>query len=79
MSRRLEILQEINSYIEEEYGSIVTEEDMIVDAELDSLGLTLVFLAIDNKYKVYPKEEFESLDLTKVSVKEILDKVELCL
>lgn len=56
-----EILDTLNKLIRDEHGSRVAIDSMWVDAQVDSLGTTLIFLDLDEKYGCFNKEWFNSM------------------
>jgi acyl carrier protein len=72
---RIQILEFINEAIEDEHGEPATEDTKIIGTGLDSFGITMVLLAVDQKYDVYSKEEFSNLDIPNLVVRDIIDKV----
>lgn len=74
MSRE-EVLAYINKLIKSENGNVISEEDTIVSSGIDSLGTTIVFMELDGRYRIYPKEVFEVMDFSTITAKDIIDKV----
>ena len=73
---RDEILKVINCIIEEEHGVAVTENSLLVDAEIDSFATVMLFLELDGQFKAFPKEKFERLEFSGLTIKDIIDIVE---
>lgn len=60
---REEILQKLNEYIRDSKGSPVLINDMVKDAQLDSLGLVYVLVCLDSDYHFMDSEEdLDNLD-----------------
>lgn len=70
-----DVLHELNELIEEEHGTAIQIHDRVIDSGVDSFGITMVFVAIDNKYEVYGKEEFRKIDFSRITAKEVIEKV----
>ena len=74
---REDILNIIKDIVEEEGGEILNEEQTVAATGLDSFGITMLFLELDNSFSVYNnKEEFHKLNFEYITVKDILDEVE---
>lgn len=72
---REEVLAYVNKLIKSENGNTISEEDTIVSSGIDSLGVTIVFMELDGRYRIYPKEEFEVMDFSTITAKDIIDRV----
>lgn len=72
---RESLLEEINELLEEEHGNAISEEQALVESEIDSFGLTMVLVAIDQKYKVYPKEVFKDLPFDTITAKDVINDI----
>ena len=72
---RDQIIDFVNEQIEEENGNPITEEQKLIDSGVDSFGLTMVIVNIDQKYDVYPKEEFKKLKFDEMTLKKVVDDV----
>lgn len=73
-----EILEFINSKIREEKGNRVTLDSLLIDAELDSFGVTVVLLDIDEEYDYFTKagygeDPWKEIQFATISIKEIVD------
>ena len=72
----MEALEYMNELIREEHGNRVTMESKWSDAEVDSFGTTMVFLAMDEKYGCYSNDWFRSVTNWKdMPVIEILERI----
>ena len=69
------IVDRINELIEEENGTAVDATQAIVESEIDSFGLIMVLNSIDEEYKVWTKEEFKELPFEKLTIQDIVDKI----
>ena len=73
---RIEILEVINDIIEEEHGVPVKEDYALIDSELDSFGTVTLFLELDTRFKCFPKEWLQSIEVEDLFVKELVDRIE---
>lgn len=76
---REKILSYINEVIIDEEGKPVTEDNLLIDSEADSFGISMILISIDDRFNIWTQEEMEAMDVTTLTVKEILDKVEATL
>lgn len=73
---RLAAKEFINKVVREEHGMPMrTEEDKLVDTGCDSFGVVMVLLAIEDKYKVYSKEEMKGLVIEELTLGNMLDRI----
>lgn len=73
---RLAVKEFINKVVREEHGMPMrTEEDKLVDTGCDSFGIVMVLLAIEDKYKVYNKEEMKGLVIEELTLGNMLDRI----
>lgn len=70
-----ELLEYINGLLEEEHGNLIGYTDTLVSSGIDSFGLTMVLISIDNKYKIYPKEVFATLNFAELTANDVIEKV----
>jgi len=75
-----EILEVINKAVRNERGKYLNIDSKYTDAELDSLGITMSLMEIDDKYDFFKKvgegqEVFAKLDIPNLTVRKL---VELC-
>lgn len=75
MMNEIILLDEINSIIKEEGGHSIGAEEKIVDSGIDSFDFTMVLIAIDHKYGIYPKEEFSKLNFAELTPKEVIERI----
>lgn len=74
---RQEILEFINSIIEEEHGNKVTEEQLLVECGIDSFGYAILWTSISAKYDIsFSKEESNGIDYKVFTVTNMLDMIE---
>lgn len=84
---RTEVLNVINEIIEEEHGSVVSEEDILASCGIDSFGYAMLFVGLDGRIekstgiKVFEKDALKEIDPNTLVVKELLDMIEskLCM
>jgi acyl carrier protein len=77
---RRRIKDRINTLLIEE-GSVkpLHESERILDSQLDSFGLTMLFLALDdefNYFKDIPEENdpYKTIDWNTITMKDVIDK-----
>lgn len=70
-----DILDFINSKIREEHGRPVTIDDKLVDSEVDSFGITMVLLALDEEYHRFDPEWLKDTNIAELTVNEIVDRI----
>jgi len=79
MDSRKEIAQYLNEIIADQQGMSLTSKDLLVEAGLDSLGLTFFLMEVDTKYDLLKDipdgQEYEALNLGNITFK---DLVNLC-
>ena len=78
MNKTDEVLDFINKIIREERGNRVTIDSKLQDANLDSFGVTMLFMNLDNKYNYFIKGKygdnpFEEIDYKNITIKEIIN------
>lgn len=73
---RVTLLAEINDIlIDEGSNDAITEDTKLTLAGVDSFGVLMVLVAIDDKYNVYSKENFGKIDFKEITPKDIIDIV----
>lgn len=79
---RVEILGIINGIIEEEHGIKLTEDNLLIDCNIDSFGYAMLWLGIEAKLdemygieRLLGKEYIDNLDYEKLTVKELIDGI----
>jgi len=73
-----EILDFINEAIEEEKGRVVGMDDMFMDSELDSLGVVLTLLTLDEEFG-YMEGFEEGQELQGIEELTVRDLVKQCI
>ena len=74
--REFEILEKLNELIESENGEPITLGSMLSDANLDSFGLTVLFIDLNEEYNCYSKEEIHALKIPNLSIRNIVDRIQ---
>jgi len=71
-----EILDFINEAIEEEKGSAVGMDDMFMDSDLDSLGVSLTLIMLDEKFGFLEdlEKDGELKNIEELTVRELVKK-----
>lgn len=72
---RAVLLNEINELIENEYGEPIEEHQKLIESGIDSFGLTMVVVELDQKYSIYPKEVFRNLAFEKITAESVIDDI----
>jgi len=72
MTEEEEILANINTQVASENGMPLLMDDMFMDSELDSLGVSMVLLMLSAEYDIDEKL-VETLDQFKLSVKDLVN------
>lgn len=84
---RQEVLYIINEIIEEEHGSAVTEDSILIECGIDSFGYALLFVGLEGQIeektgiKVFDKDVVKDINPNNLKVSELLDMIEekLCI
>jgi hypothetical protein len=78
MSSKQAVFEFLNDAIEEEMGQRIDMDSLILDAGLDSLGLSVFFLTVDARYPIYKDvpegKEYEAIGLKTLTMKELVRK-----
>jgi hypothetical protein len=71
-----EILDFINEAIEEEKGSAVGMDDMFMDSDLDSLGVSLTLIMLDEEFGFLEdlEKDGELKNIEELTVRELVKK-----
>ena len=67
----------INKCIREEKGNKITVNQKISDSDLDSLGIVIMLLSVDDRYKCFKhipdtEDVFEVLDIENMTLKDLI-------
>lgn len=80
---RQEILDKINSIIEEEHGEPVKEDSLLTDCNIDSFGYAMLWLGMENDIvkhdpdiKIFDKDYAKDIDYKTLKVSTIIDRIE---
>ncbi len=74
-----ETLEVINGLIREEKGNRVTLDSTLLDADMDSFGITMLFLDLDDKYDYFKDipadvDPFTTINYGEITIQEIVDQ-----
>jgi len=76
--KKQEILNRINEIIIDEKGTELVPDGMFLDSNLDSLGITVALMIIDDEFSIFKgmseEEAFESLDIPNLTTRDLLNK-----
>ena len=75
-----DIIDYMNNIIREEKGSRVTINSSLRNADLDSFGITMLFVALDDEYQYFTKGQYGDNPFGEISYDTIMisDIVETC-
>lgn len=74
---RQEILEFINDVIEEEHGNRLTEDQLLIESELDSFGYAVLWTSAEYAIGVqFASEELNKVDHKTLSIKDMVDMFE---
>ena len=80
---RVEILNMINSIIEEEHGNRLIESNLLTECNIDSFGYAMLWLGIEAKLeevcgveRLLGKGYVDGLDYEVFTVKQLIDDIE---
>ena len=75
MSRE-DIVVFLNKIIREEHGMpLVNGSDKLVETGIDSFGVVMVLLALEDKYGVYTKDELNTVAVEELTLDDIVSRV----
>ena len=74
-----EVFEAVNKCVVSEYGNPVTMQNLVIDSNLDSLGMTLLLLQLDAKFCIFkdkPEDvsEFDYLSITTLTVRDLVNR-----
>lgn len=74
-----DVLERINEIIREEKGNRVTLNSKLVDAELDSFGITVLFITLDDEYGYFKdvpdgEDVFATIPYASITIREVVAK-----
>lgn len=71
-----DILEFINKTIEEEHGTVVTEEQLLTDCGIDSFGYAILWTSLEAKYDCkLSKDVMSAVDYSTFTVADMIDMV----
>ena len=71
----MEVLATINRLAIEEHGKAVTIDDLLIDTEVDSFGIVMLLLELDEKYGCFSNEWLKTMKVEELTVQYIVDRV----
>ena len=75
MSRE-DIVVFLNKTIREEHGMpLVNGSDKLVETGIDSFGVIMILLALEDKYSVYTKDELNTVAVEELTLDDIVSRV----
>lgn len=73
---REEVTVYVNRIVREEHGMpMKVDEDKLIDTGVDSFGIVMVLLALEDKYGVYDKEELSKIVVEELTLGAIVNRV----
>ena len=69
------MLSTINEFIEEENGNPITEEDFLIDCDMDSFSYMMFWFKMDEEFECFDKEYIMNINYVTLTVKDILDRI----
>ena len=69
-----EALAFLNKRIREEHGNPVKIDNLFIDSQVDSFGMTVIFLDMDDKYHCFNNEWFKTVDWKSTTVESIVKR-----
>jgi len=73
---RQEILEFINKVIEEEHGTKVAEDQLLIDCGIDSFGYAILWTSVEAEYECnLSKEVMSTVDYSTLTVRDMIDMV----
>ena len=71
-----EITQFVNKVIRHEHGKAMRDRaDKLVDTGLDSFGITMVILELENEYGILTNEQLTRIEIKDITLGDIIDMV----
>lgn len=68
----MKLLEEINELLEDEHAEPIEADQALASSEVDSFGLTMVLMAIGEKYKLWQDaKEFGKIDFKNITPNDI--------
>ena len=71
-----EITQFVNKRIRQEHGKAMRDRtDKLVDTGIDSFGITMVILELENEYDILTEEQLTRIEIKDITLGDIIDMV----
>ena len=71
-----EITQFVNKRIRQEHGKAMRDRtDKLVDTGIDSFGITMVILELENEYGILTNEQLTIIEIKDITLGDIIDMV----
>ena len=71
-----EITQFVNRRIRHEHGKAMRDRtDKLVDTGIDSFGITMVILELENEYGILTDEQLTTIEIKDITLGDIIDMV----
>ena len=71
-----EITQFVNKLIRQEHGKAMRDRtDKLVDTGIDSFGITMVILELENEYGILTNEQLARIEIKDITLGDIIDMV----
>ena len=71
-----EITQFVNKRIRHEHGQAMRDRtDKLVDTGIDSFGITMVILELENEYGILTDEQLTTIEIKDITLGDIIDMV----
>ena len=71
-----EITQFVNKRIRQEHGKAMRDRtDKLVDTGIDSFGITMVILELENEYSILTNEQLTRIEIKDITLGDIIDMV----
>ena len=75
---RKNVLDLINEVLEDNLGNVSTEDTLVKDTGVDSFGIVMLLLALDEQYGCFPTGFEESVDYEVLTLGHLIDRVIEC-
>ena len=73
---RQDILEFINEIILEEHGNVVTEDQLLIECNIDSFGYAILWISINQKYDIEEVKGTDSkIDYNTLLVSDVIDYI----
>lgn len=74
---REEVLELINDALLDAHSQCVevTEEDKLIDSNIDSYGLIMFSLEMESQFGIYTDVELKTIDFKEITVKDVIDRI----